>query len=126
MPVAIDDLVVAIDSPEFTIEGNAVGAILAPPAFLVELDLGGYINGAILDDPVTAQLGSAVLGPTTPTYPQDITPYVREISTHRGAARELERVEAGTASITLDNRNGRFTPFNPASPYYPFILPMRP
>jgi hypothetical protein len=91
----------------------------------VELDLGGYISGAILDDPVTAQLDSAVLGPTIPTYPKDITPYVREISTHRGAARELERVEAGTASITLDNQDGRFTPFNPASPYYPFILPMR-
>jgi hypothetical protein len=65
------------------------------------------------------------LGPTTPTYPQDITPYVREISTHRGAARELERVEAGTGSITLDNQDGRFTPFNATSPYYPFILPMR-
>jgi len=125
MTVAIDDLGVAIDSLDFTIEGNQVGAILPPPTLLVELDLGGYISGAILDDPVTAQLDSAVLGPTTPTYPKDITPYVREITTHRGAARELERVEAGTGSITLDNQDGRFTPFNPASPYYPFILPMR-
>jgi len=98
---------------------------LNTPTLAVKLDLGGYISGAILDDPVTAQLDSAVLGPTIPTYPQDITTYVREISTHRGAARELERVEAGTGSITLDNQDGRFTPFNPASPYYPFILPMR-
>ncbi len=95
------------------------------PTFLVELDLGGFINGAMLDDATTGKLDSAVLGPTIPTFPQDITTYVREASTTRGAQRELQRVEAGTASITLNNRDGRFTPFNPASPYYPFILPMR-
>jgi hypothetical protein len=95
------------------------------PTLVVKLDLGGYIGGAILDDSATAQLDSAVLGPTTPTFPLDITPYVREISTHRGAARELERIEAGTGSIALDNRDGRFTPLLASSPYYPFILPMR-
>ncbi len=95
------------------------------PALLVELDLGGFINGAMLDDAATGNLDSAVLGPTVPTFPKDITPYVREASTTRGAQRELQRVEAGTASLTLNNRDGRFTPFNPASPYYPFILPMR-
>jgi hypothetical protein len=89
------------------------------------MDLGGFISGAMLDDVGTAQLDSAVLGPTTPTFSQDITPYVREASTHRGAQRELERVEAGTGSIALDNLDGRFTPFNSASPYYPSVLPMR-
>jgi hypothetical protein len=95
------------------------------PTLTVEFDTGGFISGAMLDDPASAQLDTAILGPTAPTFSQDITAYVREASTHRGAARELERVEAGTASITFDNLDGRFTPFNPASPYYPNILPMR-
>jgi hypothetical protein len=98
---------------------------MSTPTLTVALDLGGYISGAQLDDATNAQLDSAVLGPITPTFSQDITPYVREASTHRGANRELERVEAGTGSVALDNRDGRFTPFNSASPYYPYILPMR-
>jgi hypothetical protein len=55
----------------------------------------------------------------------DLTPYVRSWSTQRGTQRELQRVEAGTASIVLDNRSGRFTPQNTSSPYYPNLLPMR-
>ncbi len=98
---------------------------MSTPTLKVELDLGGFINGAMLDDAATANLDSAVLGPTVPTFPKNITAYVREASTARGAQRELQRVEAGTASLTLSNRDGRFTPFNSASPYYPFILPMR-
>jgi hypothetical protein len=98
---------------------------LFTPQGIIELDLGGFISGARLDDVTTAKLDSAVLGPTTPTFAEDISIYVREASTHRGAQRELERIEAGTASIVLDNRDGRFTPLNPASPYYPNILPMR-
>jgi hypothetical protein len=89
------------------------------------MDLNGFISGAQLDDDATGQLDSAILGPTAPTFSQDITAYFREASTHRGAARELERIEAGTATVTLDGRDGRFTPFNPDSPYYPNILPMR-
>jgi hypothetical protein len=99
---------------------------MSVPTLTVEMDLGGFIGGgAMLDDAATAQLDSAVLGPTAPTFDEDITGFVREASTHRGAARELERVEAGTASITLDNLDGRFTPFDVGSPYYPNVLPMR-
>jgi hypothetical protein len=98
---------------------------MSKPTLTVELDLGGYISGAMLDDATTAQLDSAILGPITPIFDQDITTYVREASTHRGASRELERIEAGTASITLDNQDGRFTPLDSDSPYYPNILPMR-
>jgi hypothetical protein len=75
------------------------------PTLSVELDLG---------DPLS-----------TPTWVADITSYVRSWSTQRGTQRELQRVEAGTASITLDNRSGRFTPQNTSSPYYPNLLPMR-
>jgi len=62
---------------------------------------------------------------TTPTWAADITAYVRGWSTQRGSQRELQRVEAGTATIVLDNRSGRFTPQSTTSPYYPNLLPMR-
>jgi hypothetical protein len=75
------------------------------PTLIVELDLG---------DPLS-----------TPTWTADITAYVRSWSTQRGTQRELQRVEAGTASLVLDNRSGRFTPMNTSSPYYPYLLPMR-
>jgi hypothetical protein len=102
--------------------------VVAPtglPTLLIELDVNGWLIGPALDDPLTAQLDSAVLGPVPPTFGNDISPYFRSGDTHRGAQRELQRVEAGTASLTLNNRDGRFTPFNIASPYYPNVLPMR-
>ena len=95
------------------------------PTLLIELDTNGWLIGPALDDAATAQLDTAVLGPVPPTFAYDISPYFRSGDTHRGAQRELQRVEAGTASLTLDNRDGRFTPFNIASPYYPNVLPMR-
>ncbi|MGH7206832.1 MAG: hypothetical protein ACREI2_11555 [Nitrospiraceae bacterium] len=75
------------------------------PLMIVELDLG---------DPLT-----------TPTWAADITSYVRAWNSSRGTQRELQRVEAGQASITLDNLSGRFTPQNTLSVYYPNLLPMR-
>lgn len=62
---------------------------------------------------------------STPTWSADITSYVRAWSSRRGSQRELQRVEAGTASITLDNLSGRFTPQSTTSVYYPNLLPMR-
>ena len=56
----------------------------------------------------------------------DITKYVRSYSINRGRQHELNKFEAGTASITLDNRDGRFSPFNTSSPYYPNVLPSVP
>jgi hypothetical protein len=95
------------------------------PTLTVEMDLSSLINGARLDDTASAQLDTAVLEYVTPTYPEDITAYVRRWDTERGASRELERVEAGTAAVQLDNRDGRFTPFLATSPYFPNIKPMR-
>jgi hypothetical protein len=98
---------------------------MSVPDLLVEFETGGLTQGAQLDDDISGQLDTAVLGPIAADFEEDITTYVREASTHRGAQRELERVEAGTGTITLDNRDGRFTPFDPSSPYYPNVLPMR-
>jgi hypothetical protein len=94
------------------------------PTLLIELDRGGYISGAQLDT-ASAQLDSAVLGPVSPTFSTDISAYFRGGSTFRGSQRELQRIEAGTATLVLDNRDGRFTPFLSSGAYFPDILPMR-
>jgi hypothetical protein len=47
----------------------------------------------------------------------DISGYVRQIATHRRFSREVGVWEAGTATLVLDNRDGRFSPDNLAGPY---------
>jgi hypothetical protein len=78
---------------------------MSVPAISVHLDL---------NDPSTAA-----------TWGADITPYVRGFSISRGTSTELQRTETGRGTLTLDNRDGRFSPMNSLSPYYPNILPMR-
>lgn len=60
----------------------------------------------------------------TPTW-TSVTDYVRAVSFSRGRQYELDRIEAGTGQLLLDNRDRRFDPTNTAGPYYPNILPMR-
>jgi len=60
----------------------------------------------------------------TPTY-VDVSAYVREIRIRRGRQNELNRMEAGTADVVLDNRDRRFDPTYASSPYYPNVIPMR-
>lgn len=56
----------------------------------------------------------------------DVTPYARGVSYSRGGRNnELQRTEAGTLQLLLDNRDGRFDPTNTASPYYPGVKRMR-
>lgn len=56
----------------------------------------------------------------------DVTQYVRgPISIRRGRQRELGQMEAGTASVVLDNRDRRFDPEYASGPYYGYIIPMR-
>lgn len=59
---------------------------------------------------------SPVLLPVSYT---DISAYVRyPITTTRGKQDQLDRIEAGTAELILNNQDGRFTPGNTASVYY--------
>lgn len=60
----------------------------------------------------------------TPTW-TDVSDYVRSVRIRRGRQDELNRIEAGVAEVTLDNRDRRFDPTNTSSPYYPNVLPMR-
>lgn len=61
----------------------------------------------------------------------DITGYVRcqdQVVIRRGRADEASEPQATTCSLTLDNRDGRFTPKNTAGAFYPYLgrnTPMR-
>ena len=61
---------------------------------------------------------------TSPSW-TDITAYVHSWSCTRGRNHELQRIDAGTATLTLDNPDGRFTPGNAAGTYYPNVVPRR-
>ncbi|MFD4562114.1 carbohydrate binding domain-containing protein, partial [Streptomyces sp. NPDC058469] len=72
---------------------------------------------------VEAGWGGLVQYPDTITW-TDITQYanqVQGVSISRGAADELSETQPGTATLVLDNADGRFTPGNAASPYYPYV-----
>lgn len=47
----------------------------------------------------------------------DISDYVRSVDTNRPSSDETGRYSPGTATIVLDNRDGRFTPANLSGPY---------
>lgn len=60
----------------------------------------------------------------TPVW-TDITADVQAVTTSRGRQRELDRYQAGTFTVTLDNRDADYDPNNGASPYAGHIKPMR-
>jgi hypothetical protein len=63
-------------------------------------------------------------GSSSPVW-TDISAYVRSASIRRGRQRELDRINAGTCTLELNNTSRRFDPTNTSSPYYPNVLPMR-
>ena len=48
----------------------------------------------------------------------DVTKYVQGLSTTLGRQHELNQVGPSTATLTLTNQDGRFSPWNTGSPYY--------
>lgn len=83
------------------------GTLNAIPDIYVEID--------ITNDPTN----------TTRTW-TDITAYVRQIGWRRsGRNHELQRSEAGTLTMVLDNRDGRFDPTNTSGDYYPGFKRLR-
>ncbi|MFK4100814.1 LamG-like jellyroll fold domain-containing protein [Streptomyces sp. NPDC019531] len=68
--------------------------------------------------------GGVVQYPTTITW-TDISTYAdvvkRGVTINRGASDELSETQPGTASLLLDNSDGRFTAGNALSPYYPYV-----
>lgn len=55
----------------------------------------------------------------------DVTAFIQAIRISRGKSRELDRYQAGTASIVLDNNQRTFDPTNTASIYYGNITPKK-
>lgn len=47
------------------------------------------------------------------------------IAINRGRQYELDKIQAGTLTLTLDNRDRRFDPENTAGPYYPNVIPTK-
>lgn len=54
----------------------------------------------------------------------DITSYVISFSTRRGRSDALGRIEAGQASLVLENADRRFDPTYTSGAYYPDVVPM--
>ncbi|MGW7195553.1 hypothetical protein [Streptomyces chryseus] len=72
---------------------------------------------------VEAGWGGLIQFPTTITW-TDISRYVdmaQGITINRGASDELSETQPASLSMTLDNDDGRFTPGNVSSPYFPFV-----
>ena len=77
-----------------------------------------------LDDPVAGVLDSTdfTLGGVEFV---DVTDKVRSVTLARGKNRDLDRFNAGTLSVTLNNENRDFDPLYSASPFVNNIEPRR-
>lgn len=53
----------------------------------------------------------------------DVTAYVKSVNIDRGRSRELDKFDAGTFTISFENRNRYFDPLNTSSPFNGLIVP---
>ena len=60
----------------------------------------------------------------SPTW-VDISSAVKSFSIRRGRSTDLDRTEAGTCTVVLDNRDRSFDPSYTSGPYYGYLTPMR-
>lgn len=77
-----------------------------------------------LNDPVKGKLNNTSYRLAGPIF-YDITDKVTSVNVTRGKNRQLERYNAGNASITLNNEDRTFDPLNTASVFYGNIIPRR-
>lgn len=83
---------------------------------------GGYSGVTGLS--VTVEVAFATDPGDTPVW-DDVTPYLRQFTVHRGRADELSAFSPGQATIVLTNEDRRFDPTYTSSPYSPNVVPMR-
>ena len=97
------------------------------PVLKVEIDFSSgpsFSYPLILDNTSYGILDTNTLG-DVPADLVDISDQVLRVSTRRGRNRILSNFEAGTATVVLNDPNSDFNPFNPASPYYTKLIPLR-
>ena len=80
-------------------------------------------NPLILDSVTKGILGTNRLG--SGTLPIEVTDLVTKTSIRRGRNRITSQFEFGSATVTLYDQNGDWNPMNPASAYYPNLVPLR-
>jgi hypothetical protein len=107
---------------------EGTGAFMSRPDTRVriafDLAAGGVGNFFTLDDPVKGELDNAPFGLAGDIL-EDVTDDVRSITVRRGRSRELERYQAGAASISLDNTGRKYDP-GAGTAITPFGASMRP
>jgi len=90
-------------------------------AVTVEL---GLSKAFTLDDPVAGVIGSTEFTIGGVAW-ADVTDRVRGISISRGKNRDLDRFNAGSLSVELNNTDRAFDPLYTSSPFYGNIVPRR-
>ena len=74
-----------------------------------DLAAGGAGNFFTLDDPVKGTLDTAPFGLAGDIL-EDVTAEVEKVTVRRGRSRELERYQAGAATVDLDNSQRKYDP----------------
>ena len=100
---------------------------MAAPAVKVELsiDLGNLDDTAFrLDDPIKGELDNTIYKLGGPRL-FDITDRLLTASTTRGKSQALDRIDAGTIDITLDNSDRLFDPLYESGFYFGQLIPGR-
>ena len=102
-------------------------SVAGVPVFGAIID---FTNGATfistaftLDSSTKGQLGTAQLADADDSV--DVSSIALQASIRRGRNRILDKFEAGTATVVLQDDNGNFNPSNSSSPYFGKILPLR-
>lgn len=96
---------------------------------LTTVEIGVYLNTANapyfrLNDPVKGKLNNTSYRLAGPIF-YDVTDRVTSVSVKRGKNRQLERYNAGQATVVLNNEDRLFDPLNTASIFYGNIIPRR-
>lgn len=83
------------------------------------------LNNAAADDPglITSVASPGTVGAVNVWT--DVTSVVQGHTITRGRQHELDRFEAGTCTLTVDNRDARFNPWNSQGPYAGLLVPMK-
>ena len=100
---------------------------MARPIINVEIDFASgpsFSYPLILDNVSYGILDENVLA-DAPADIVNVTNQVLRVSTRRGRNRILANFEAGTATVTLNDPNSDFNPFNVTGPYFTKLLPLR-